>query len=91
MVKFIFFILIIFSFTGCNTQPQKPIDSTLPILDLTKEYPKMELDINKIAEAEYIPLETTDESLIAMGPYLNISDKYIITYDLGGPVFIFDR
>ena len=91
MVKFIFFILIIFSFTGCNTQPQKPIDSTLPILDLTKEYPKMELDINDIAEAEYIPLETTDESVIALGAFLNISDKYIIMADLLGPVFIFDR
>ena len=91
MKKFINLVLIVLLLTGCNTQPQKPIDSTLPILDLTKEYPKMELDINKIAEAEYIPLETTDESLIAMGPYLNISDKYIITYDLGGPVFIFDR
>ena len=91
MNKFINLVLIVLLLTGCNTQPQKPIDSTLPILDLTKDYPKMEIDIHDIAEAEYIPLETTDESVIALGAFLNISDKYIIMADLLGPVFIFDR
>ena len=91
MKKFINLVLIVHLLVGCSTQPQKPVDFILPVLDITKEYPKMELDINDIAEAEYIPLETTDESVIAMGTYFTISEKYIITYDINGPVFIFDR
>ena len=86
---FILFCLI--WLVGCTNQPKAPTDSALPVLDLTKDYPKMELDINDIAEAEYIPLETTDESVIALGAFLNISDKYIIMADPLGPVFIFDR
>ena len=91
MKKNILFLFLMLTLSACINQPKAPTDSTLPVLDLTKDYPKMELDINDIAEAEYIPLETTDESVIALGAFLNISDKYIIMADPLGPVFIFDR
>ena len=91
MKKNILFLFLMLTLSACINQPKAPTDSTLPVLDLTKDYPKMELDINDIAEAEYIPLETTDESVIAMGVYFTISDEYIFTYDPYGTVYIFDR
>ena len=90
-MKRLYFIFCLFIFTGCNRQPKAPADSTLPVLDLTKDYPEIEVDIHEIADVEYVPLETTDESLMIAGVEYCISDKYIITYDPPGTVFFFDR
>ena len=87
----ILLLFLILALSACTNQLKKPIDSTLPILDLTKDYPKKELDIHEIADVEYIPLETNDSSLIKLGHALTISEKYIITYDFNGPIFIFNR
>lgn len=87
----ILLLFLILALSACTNQLKKPIDSTLPILDLTKDYPKKELDIHEIADVEYIPLETNDSSLIKLGHALTISEKYIITYDFIGPIFIFNR
>ena len=87
----ILLLFLILALSACTNQLKKPIDLKLPILDLTKDYPKKELDIHEIADVEYIPLETNDSSLIKMAAKIMISDKYIITYDFQGPVFIFDR
>ena len=86
------FYLFFFSllFIGCSTQPKAPTDSTLPILDTSKEYPEVKVDIHELGEVEYIPLETTDESVMAVGLYHHISDEYIIIQDLG-VIQIFDR
>ena len=62
---YIFFFTLLF--IGCSKQSKAPTDSTLPVLDLSKEYPEIELDLNEIAEVEYVPLETTDSSVIGMG------------------------
>jgi len=85
------FYIIIFFLAGCTSKSQKGLDSELPILDLSQNYPEIELDIHEIADVEYVPLETTDSSVIGMGLKKNISEKYIITSDPYGPVFIFDR
>lgn len=85
------FIILICILAGCTNRPLRVSESELSILDLTKNYPKRELAINEIAEVEYVPLETTDSSVIATGIMTNISEKYIITTDVFGPVFIFDR
>ena len=53
--------------SACTSQPKPQKDSTLPILDISKEYPEIELDIHEIADVEYVPLETTDSSVIGMG------------------------
>lgn len=90
-MKTFFYIFLICLFVGCADRPLKVSESEIPILDLTKDYPKKELDISGIADVEYIPLETTDSSVIALGMKTNISEKYIITADVYGPVFIFDR
>ena len=61
------FYIIIFFLAGCTSKSQKGLDSKLPILDLSQNYPEIELDLNEIAEVEYVPLETTDSSVIGMG------------------------
>lgn len=61
------FYIIIFFLAGCTSKSQKGLDSELPILDLSQNYPEIELDLNEIAEVEYVPLETTDSSVIGMG------------------------
>ena len=82
-----FFTLL---FIGCSTQPKAPADSTLPVLDLSKDYPEKKVDIHELGEVEYIPLETTDESVMTIGLYHFISDEYIIIQDLG-VIQVFNR
>ena len=85
---YLFFFTLLF--IGCSTQPKAPTDSTLPILDLSKDYPEVKVDIQELGEVEYIPLETTDESVMRVGLYHYISNDYIIVQDLG-VMQIFDR
>ena len=83
----LFFVILLF---GCSKQSKAPTDSTLPVLDLSKEYPEKRIDIHDLGEVEYISLETTDESVMTVGLLHFISDEYIIVQDLG-VIQIFDR
>ena len=85
---YLFFFTLLF--IGCSTQPKAPTDSTFPVLDLSKDYPEKKVDIHELGEVEYIPLETTDESIMRVGLYHYISNDYIIVQDLG-VMQIFDR
>ena len=85
----LFFILML-ALSACTSQPKAPADSTLPVLDLSKDYPEIKVDIHELGEVEYIPLETTDESVMTVGLLHFISDEYIIVQDLG-VIQIFDR
>ena len=89
MKVFLLLLLTILSF-GCCKQPKAPADSTFPVLDLSKDYPEKKVDIHELGEVEYIPLETTDESVMTVGLLHFISDEYIIVQDLG-VIQIFDR
>ena len=57
-----FFLTI--SLPSCQQSSKSGFASELPIIDLEKEYPVKRIDIHEIADVEYIPLETTDESLL---------------------------
>lgn len=60
-------------------------------IDINKIYPEKDITIQDIASVEYIPLETNNNSLLK---YLNIgsiTDSLIITYNLDGDVFVFNR
>ena len=83
-------LCLMLALSACTSQPKPQKDSTLPILDISKEYPEIELDIHEIADVEYIPLETTDESVMTVGLHHFISDEYIIIQDLNN-IQIFDR
>lgn len=88
----IFYLLTIAILSSCTSNQQ--IDPDLPVIDLEKEYPVKRIDIHEIADVEYIPLETTDESVLMNGWEKSISDKYIILADTGNGTYrflIFDR
>lgn len=65
---------------------------SIPIVDLTGNYPEKKLHINEIADIEYVVLETTDNSLIKNinGIAMN-DDRIVITDKRQDRIFIFDR
>ena len=89
-MKNITYFILMLALSACTSQPKTPADSTLPVLDLSKDYPEKKVDIHELGEVEYIPLETTDESIMRVGLYHYISNDYIIVQDLG-VMQIFDR
>jgi len=65
----------------------------LPVIDFSKDYPKIEQRLQDIAEIEYIPLETTNNVLLSDQDVLSyVSDKYILIYSPArGDIFVFNR
>lgn len=93
-MKFLFLIIFSILLANCTYQSKNTSDSTLPVLNLTKDYPVKDINIHDIADVEYIPLETTDSVLLYYADQYRISDKYIITYEIkdnNGTVHFFDR
>ena len=89
-----FLLFLLLGITACTSKSSQQADSDLPVIDLEKEYPVKRIDIHEIADVEYIPLETTDESVLMNGWEKSISDKYIILADTGNGTYrflIFDR
>ena len=60
--------------TGCGDANQKP--SGLPQIDMNADYPEKEICLQDVAEVNYVPLETTDESLF-YGGIGSVSEKGI--------------
>lgn len=84
---FCFVLLLI----GCKQV--SPINDSLPLLDVSKEYPIQELDIHDIADVEYVALETNQESLLSRDcSFFSLSDQYIVAHSMKmGEVLFFDR
>ncbi len=65
--------------------------SEIPVIDVTKSYPKKEIVLQDIADVEYIPLETRDDVLLGGGmPVPAGKDKVLIFSLKSGDVFIFN-
>ena len=63
----------------------------IPVIDLTKRYPERTVDLGEIADIRYVPLETTEKSLISSVTNVAMRDNRIIIYDYEEKkVFIFD-
>ena len=61
-------------------------------LDVANDYPEKTINLEEIAEVRYVPLETTDQSLIQGIHKMATSDDKIITCDLEqNTIFIFDK
>jgi hypothetical protein len=61
----------------------------LPVIDVTKEYPKKELNFQDIADVSYIPIENKEGHLF-FGSIDAYDDDKIIGHNLkGGDIFIF--
>ncbi len=59
--KIILLALNILLLIACSSEQKQ---SEIPVVDVTKTYPKKEIVLQDIAEVEYIPLETRDDVLI---------------------------
>ena len=61
-------------------------------LDVAKDYPEKTINLEDIAEVRYVPLETTDQSLIQGIHKMATSDDKIVICDLvQNTIFIFDK
>lgn len=71
----------------------KPVVTTaLPVFDLEKEYAERPLLFQDIADVEYVPLETTDESVVSGVAFVSMDEKNIVIYDSRTSSFVvFDR
>ena len=66
-------------------------ETTLPILDLQKKYPQKTVNLQDIANVEYIVLETHDEGLVSSNYNTTITDSLIITCNRNDEICIFHR
>ncbi|WP_455966542.1 6-bladed beta-propeller [Bacteroides fluxus] len=82
----VFVVAVCLCSMGCSTDKSK--SDSLPVIDLSREYPVEKKDIHEIADVEYIPLETTDASVLS-GGWTSTSDDYIVIKD--NDICFFDR
>ena len=84
--------LLTILFVGCLFGCQKPNKGNFPIIDLSKNHPKKEIQIQDIADIEIVPLETRDDVLLSrFSNPCYVSDKYIIMNDIQEGIYIFNR
>lgn len=76
---------------GCTFTSTNKYLANLPVIDVEKEYPIKRIDIHEIADVKYIPLETTNESLLQTPTSWVVSDDTIVIFDiLQHMIFLFD-
>ena len=86
-------VFSIICFYSCfNTNPKTGSNQSIPIVDLTKDYPEKEFVVDE-ADMEYIPLETTTEVLTDRDfSIVFVSDNHIVGMNRQrGDIFIFGR
>ena len=72
-----------------QTKPKKQL--AMPVLDLNVRYPKKIVDLQDIADVEYIVLETHEDGLVSGSFYTTLTDSLIITYNSSNDILIFYR
>ena len=86
-------LLIAFFLMGSQVISSQSKTGNLPVIDISKEYPKKQQRLQEIADLEYIPLETTDKVLLSDQDRLSyVSDNYILVHSpVRGDIFVFNR
>jgi len=93
-------LVVLLLFLSMSSQWINPQSKTkaLPVIDISKKYPKKEILLQDVADVEHIRLETTDDVLLCynsgndISVLASVSDKYICTYEWRrGNIFVFDR
>ncbi len=81
-------ILLAVSCTKTETQSKNGI----PVVDVTKNYPKKEIKLQDIADVDYIPLETRDDVLIDNNYRLCVisPDSILVGNKKEGTIFLFN-
>ena len=76
-------------FIGCT--PRNQNDSDLIHINLRGSFPEREMRLEKIAEIDFLQLETHDDFLFRGFPQVITSDKIIIANPFSGDILIFSR
>lgn len=100
------FVIISLLLVSCGSKSQKTVNEDtdanvsktemrqavngLPVIDLQKEYPLKQMVLQDVADVTYIPLEITDNALLANAPFV-VTDGFFITYTTHGDVCFFNR
>jgi hypothetical protein len=93
MKRLITLSMILLIIAGCGGCKQSDAQSDdLIIVDVTANYPKIELILQDFMDVEYIPLETTDEFL-TQGLVQAVGKDIIVVRNSGdsGDFFVYDR
>lgn len=87
----VFFLVCMFLLAG--SQGMQSQSGSLPVVDLSKNYPLEKLRLQDMASVEYVPLETTDDILLSGNAALSaVGDKYILVHEFQlGDIYLFDR
>ena len=73
-----------------QTKPKKRL--AMPVLDMNLRYPKKIVDLQDIADVEYIVLETHEDGLAGSNHYTTLTDSLIITYKFSSKdILLFHR
>lgn len=88
-------LILLFSFLllGSEVVSSQSKAGNLPIIDISKQYPKKEVCLQDVADSEYVPLETTDDVLLSGIATLSaVTNKYILIHEpRQGDIYVFDR
>ena len=87
----VFFLVCMILLAG--SQGMQSQSGSLPVVDLSKNYPLEKLNLQDMASVEYVPLETTDVILLSGNAALSaVGDKYILVHEFQlGDIYLFDR
>ena len=87
----VFFLVCMLLLVG--SQGMRAQSNSLPVIDLSKNYPLEKLRLQDMASVEYVPLETTDDILLSGNASLSaVGDKYILVHEFQlGDIYLFDR
>jgi hypothetical protein len=93
-MKMIICFLTVVTFLQCKPGAGKNQAGEIVVIDVTKEYPTKVLYLQDIADVEYIPLGTNDNTLMRSSiARFHLSDNYIVTtnpFSTQGDFFVFD-
>jgi len=88
-----FLIISLILLGGCQSNSQKArMKDGIAVIDISKNYPAKEINSNLIVGREYVPLETTKDTILGVGAGINyVSEKYIVITESRMGIYIFDR
>lgn len=77
---------------GCAGSTTTNSETSLPVIDWGAQIPEKRIDLNEMADIEYIPLETTDESVIRFGFSYGLDDNTLGVADyMSKTIVVFDQ
>ena len=86
-MKTYFYLLLAICLCGCSSSP---VNKEILEIDVTANHSKIELNLDEIADVEYIPL-SSDSNFLTGKRMLICKDRYMLTYGENDKILIFSR